>query len=89
MPWFFDVTKEGATRKYGNGPWNTEAECQEFRDAYATLNPADTVSDVFEAPFNHLRNQSEYPVVVGKIVHGDGQEYVHWTDGVEELLVEE
>lgn len=85
MPWYYNITKAGTTRPIGCGPFDDEDWAQQCRDASA-LNEEDTVGEVFEAPATHLRNRDAYPVPIAHIVHADGIEYRHWSDGTEEPL---
>lgn len=86
MPWFYNITKnEEGARPVGCGPHDDEDWAQQCRDA-SELDDTVTVGEVFEAPANHLRDREAYPVVVAHIVHGDGLEYAHWSDGSEEPL---
>jgi hypothetical protein len=80
MPYFFDVTLEGETRAYPNGPFASQQEADDSRTARLADRPNDTHGAVYEADANHPETFPRVIMVVSK----DGVDCNVWSDGVEE-----
>lgn len=80
MPFFFDVTRDGETRAFPNGPFANQQEADDSRTARIAAEPADTHGAVYEADANH---PDTFPRVT-MIVSRDGVDHKVWSDGTEE-----